>query len=474
MAQKRQAGTGRSGKSSDVTRRRFLQTTAVAAGTAWWVSGKAYGFQDSNSPNERLNFACVGVGGKGSGDSDDASKTGNVVAICDIDEDSLKKKGAQLKAGKKGDPKQYVDFRQMFAEMADEFDAVVVSTPDHCHATVAATALRAGKHVYCQKPLTWSIEEARVLRELFQQQKGNGVCTQMGNQGTGTDGLRSGVEMIRSGRLGEVKEVHVWTNRPIWPQGEGRPKDTADVPPGIHWDLFLGPAPERPYHPTAYHPFKWRGWLDFGTGALGDMACHTANMPVMGLSLFNPESVVAESSGIVENETYPANSKITFKFPERQGMDGKTYAACTMYWYDGGNKPDPSLLMGEPMKDSGMLIIGSEARLLEQDDYGDKWVTLPKDKQIERPEQSLPRIPKPEVQATPHFVEFASACRAGKPEVPMSNFDYATMLTETILWGNVALRSGETVKINPKTGEIISPSTANGLLGRKYREGWTL
>jgi predicted dehydrogenase len=295
----------------------------------------------------------------------------------------------------------------------------------------------------------------------------------MGNQGHSEEGLRLMQEWFNAGAIGEVREVHCWTNRPIWPQGEGRPKQVDEVPASLHWDLFLGPAPERPYNATAYHPFKWRGWLDFGTGALGDMACHTANMPVMALSLFNPESVVAESSGIVENETYPANSKITFQFPERQGMDGKTYPACTMYWYDGGRKPDPALLMGEEMKDSGMLVIGTEGRLLEKDDYGDNWVILPKDKKIAAPEQSLPRL-GPSEGITPHFAEFAGACRAGKPEVPLSNFDYATLLTETILWGNVAMRAGEQIKIDPKTGELVGPSSANQFIGRKYRDGWTL
>jgi predicted dehydrogenase len=468
MAQKRQAGNGQS-----VSRRRFMQTGAAAVGTAWWVSGKAYGLQDSKSPMERLNFACIGVGGKGSGEVDDASKTGVVVALCDIDESSLNKKAAQLKAAKKPEVKKFVDYREMFAEIPNDIDVVTVSTPDHSHAAATSHALKLGKSCYTQKPLTWSIEEARVLRDLFQQQKKNGVCTQMGNQGTADATLRAGVELLRSGVLGPISEVHVWTNRPIWPQGQGRPTETSEPPKSIHWDLFLGPAPERPYNATAYHPFKWRGWLDFGTGALGDMACHTANMPVMGLGLFNPESVVAESSGIVENETYPANSKITFQFPERQGMDGKTYPPCKLVWYDGGNKPDPSLLQGEKLSDSGSLCIGSEGSLFSPHDYGGYWKTLPNGKEFKKPEESLPRV-QTDVNATPHFVEFTQACRARKPEHAMSNFDYATHLTETILWGNVAMRAGTKVEIDPKTGQIKSPSSANQFLGRKYREGWTL
>ena len=467
MAETQQADNGHG-----ASRRQFLKTGAVAAGAAWWVSGKAYGLQDSNNKSERLNFACIGVDGKGASDSSDASKVANIVAICDIDERRLNKKASQPGFE---NAKKYVDFRVMLDELGDQIDGITVSTPDHTHAPAAALGLRMGKHVFCQKPLTWSIEEARVLRQLFQDQKGNGVCTQMGNQGTSDTRLREGVEMIRSGALGDITEVHVWTNRPIWPQGEGRPAATAEPPKGLHWDLFIGPAPMRPFNPTAYHPFKWRGWIDFGTGALGDMACHTANLPVMALNLFDPASVVAESSGVVEGETFPKNSKITFQFPERPGHDGKTLPACTLIWYDGGNKPDPALIMGEKMSDSGMLAIGPELRLYSPHDYGGAWTLLPKDKgaKVAQPEPSLPRAPQSENGANVHFVEFIQACRAGKFEIAKSNFDYATRLTETILWGNVALLANEKVEID-REGKITSPSTASRFLGREYREGWTL
>ena len=452
------------------SRRDFLKTSAVAAGTAWWVSGKAYGLQESSSPMEQLNFACIGVDGKGASDSTDASKVGKIVAICDIDERRLNRKGTQPGFT---DAKKFADFREMFEEMGDEIDAITVSTPDHTHAVAAALGLRKGKHVFCQKPLTWSIDESRVLRKLYHEQKPNGVCTQMGNQGTSMDGMRAGVEFLRSGALGDITEVHVWTNRPIWPQGEGRPKEESEVPPFLNWDLFIGPAPMRPYNATAYHPFKWRGWIDFGTGALGDMACHTANLPVFALNLFDPVSVVAESSGIVENETFPANSKITFQFPERDGADGKKLPPCKFVWYDGGQKPDAELLLGAPLENSGMLAIGKEGRLLSTNDYGESWITLPDDKEFKRPEASLPRAPKSENGAHPHFTEFALACRTRNPEFAMSNFDYATRLTETILWGNVALLAGSEVKIDAE-GNITSPGDASQYIGREYRDGWTL
>ncbi len=268
-------------------RRRFLQTTAVA-GVGYWVAGNARA-QESSSPNEKIRFACIGIGGKGSSDSGDAAKHGDIVAICDIDDQRLD--GATKRAGFEN-AKVYNDYRKMLDEMHDSIDAVTVSTPDHSHAPAAASAMKLGKACFCQKPLTHDIWEARRLGEIAAEQK---VATMMGNQGTAEPGLRKAAAMIQAGMLGTVKEVHVWTNRPIWAQGGARP-DPAPVPEGIHWDLFLGPAPERPYAP-GYHPFAWRGWWDFGTGALGDMACHTVNMPFMALNLRDPISVEAEYVG---------------------------------------------------------------------------------------------------------------------------------------------------------------------------------
>jgi len=402
---------------------------------------------------EKVNFACIGVGGKGSSDSDSAGRHGNVVALCDVDDNNLKRKSARFKAAK-----TFNDYRKMLDEMGDKIDAVTVSTPDHSHAPASALAIRMGKHCFTQKPLTWSVVEARTLRELAAKHK---VATQMGNQGTSNTGLREAVETVRAGAIGDVKEVHIWTNRPIWPQGTGRPKNTQPVPPHVHWDLFLGPAPERPYH-SAYHPFKWRGWLDFGTGALGDMACHTANMAVMAANLYDPVSIVAESSGIVENETYPKWSVITFQFPQRGELP-----PCTVKWYDGGKRPEPALLQGEKYASSGSLLVGDKGTLYSPNDYGAKYVLLPKKKFVDykKPEPTLPRSPG-------HFTEYAEACKGGP--AAMSNFDYAGRLTETILLGNVALRAGEEIKWDAKNLKVTNMPGANKYLGRDYREGWAL
>ncbi|MBL4884740.1 MAG: Gfo/Idh/MocA family oxidoreductase, partial [Planctomycetaceae bacterium] len=325
------------------TRRDFLKTSAGAAavGTAYWVANEPK-VALSDNPLEKINFACIGVEGKGSSDTDSAGRYGNVVALCDIDEARLNKKSTRYTGAEK-----FVDYREMLDAMGDKIDAVTVSTPDHSHAPASAAAIKLGKHCFTQKPLTWSVQEARYLRDLANKHE---VATQMGNQGTSHDGLREGVEVLRDGAIGDVKEVHVWTNRPVWPQGEGRPQGTVAIPDGLHWDLFLGPAEERPYNP-AYLPFKWRGWLDFGTGALGDMACHTANMVVMALELFDPLSVVAEHTGIVDNETYPKSSTITFQF-------GKTDSRgpVKMVWYDGGRKPSLDLTHGEKLSNSGSLV----------------------------------------------------------------------------------------------------------------------
>jgi predicted dehydrogenase len=433
------------------TRREFIQQSA-ALGTAWWVAARP-AWADSKSPIERLNFACIGVDGKGSSDSNDAGSHGNIVAICDIDERGLAKKAARFPMARK-----FVDYREMLTEMEKEIDAVTVSTPDHSHAPASVMAMKMGKHCHCQKPLTWSVQEARLMRETAEKM---GVATQMGNQGTAENGLREAVEIVRSGGIGTVTEVHVWTNRPVWPQGEGRPKDTPEVPSNVHWDLFLGPAPYRPYHP-AYHPFKWRGWIDFGTGALGDMACHTANMAVMALDLFDPVSIVAESSGIVENETFPKSSKIVFEFPER-GERGPV----KMVWYDGGNLPPAELAPGQELPSSGSLLVGSEGTLYSPNDYGAKFFLLPEEKfaDYKRPEPTLPRSPG-------HFTEFANACKGG--EAAMSNFNYAARLTETILLGNVAMRAGQKIEWDAEKQLVTNLPDANHYLGREYREGWTL
>ncbi|MBM4075624.1 MAG: Gfo/Idh/MocA family oxidoreductase, partial [Planctomycetes bacterium] len=303
------------------SRRQFIQqSSAIAAGC--WVGASSQGWTQDKSANSAIRFACIGVEGKGSSDRDDAGRHGDIVALCDIDEDRLEKAALRFPKAKK-----YVDYRVMLDEMGSSIDAVTVSTPDHSHAPAAIRAMKMGKHCFCQKPLTYTVAEARLMREVAAEKK---LCTQMGNQGTAANGLREAVEIIRNGDVGAVTEVHIWTNRPIWPQGGGRPTEMEEIPKNIHWDLFLGPAKFRPYH-SSYQPFKWRGWLDFGTGALGDMACHTMNMAVMALQLFNPISVEAnpdpEWMGEARSESYPKNCTIKYEFAARGN-----FGPCTLYW----------------------------------------------------------------------------------------------------------------------------------------------
>lgn len=438
------------------TRREFMQQS-TALGVAWWVGSHwAPAFADSKSAVERLNFACIGVQGKGSSDTDAAGANGNVIALCDIDDRRLNKKALEFP-----DARKYNDYRVMLDELRSEIDAVTVSTPDHTHAPASAMAMRMGKHCFCQKPLTWSVYEARRLRQLAEE---FGVQTQMGNQGTADSGFRESVEVVQSGVIGDVREVHVWTNRPKWPQGTGRPEIKSSAPAHVHWNLFLGPAPERLYN-AGYHPFAWRGWLDFGTGALGDMACHTANMAVMALDLFDPQSVVAESAGIVENETFPKWSVIEFEFGPRGERP-----ATKLIWYDGGRTPPRDLLEGEEMADSGLLLVGDEGKFYSANDYGAAYVLLPKEKfaDYKPPEPTLPRIGGKDA----HFPEFAAACRGGSPG--MSNFDYAARLTETILLGNLALRAGRRIEWDAQNMLVTNVPEVNQYLHREYREGWTL
>jgi len=458
-------------------RRRFIQTTA-AVGTGYWVAG-GVSPRESRAAIDEVSFACIGVGGKGSSDSDDAGRNGNVVAICDVDDRNLGNA-----AIKWPDAKKYNDYRKMLEQMGKSIDAVTVSIPDHSHAPAAALSLKMGKATFTQKPLTKSIHEARVLGEMAAAAK---VATQMGNQGTANSTLRRSAALIQAGAIGKVTEVHVWTNRPVWPQGLGQPTDTPPIPPYLKWDLFLGPAPERPYHP-AYHPFKWRGWWDFGTGALGDMACHTLNMSFMALNLRDPTSVVAETTGH-NKETYPASSQIVFEFPKIGDRD-----AVKMIWYDGGNKPPAELLptreqmVGEDGKpliaednqyrnvlNTGALVVGDKGSLLSPADYGSDSRHTGIWADGEYRVQTGIKDPDVEFDVSPgHFKEWVAAIKSGGQSV--SNFpNYAGPLTETILLGNLAVwADGKKIEWDAKNLVATNAPEVAHIVKPEYRDGYTL
>ncbi|MEM9826688.1 MAG: gfo/Idh/MocA family oxidoreductase, partial [Planctomycetota bacterium] len=346
-------------------------------------------------------------------------------------------------------------------------------------------AMSMGKHVYCQKPLTWSIGEARMMREVA---KSSGVVTQMGNQGNSQDGSREAVEVIQSGALGECTEVHVWTNRPVWPQGLSRPAGEDPVPSDFNWDAWIGPAPMRPFKRGFYHSFKWRGWIDFGTGALGDMACHTTNMPVMALQLWDPVAVTAvKNPGIYEGETFPGSSTLMFEFPERGGLP-----ACKFYWYDGGNLPGDDVIKRLPkafqarienqkknpnQKTSGAIVLGSEGALFSANDYAATYTLLPveKYKDFKLPAQTLPRIPYKGSMDLRQKLEFVRTIQGEYEPGTFSNFEYAGRLTETILVGNLALRAGEGQRIEWDAEKLRSPNIdeVNQFVDREARKGWS-
>ena len=426
-----------------LTRRTFLAGTGAALTGLAVGPAIAQGMAPRLSPMDRLNIAGIGVGGQGHGDLNSMSQE-NIVALCDVDE---QRAGASF--NRWPDARRFSDFRRMLDEMANEIDAVVVSTPDHTHAVAALAAMQLGKHVYVQKPLTHSIEEARALRDAAHKY---GVVTQMGNQGMGGDGVREACESIWGGALGDVHTVHLWTDRPVgwWEQGIDRPEDTPSIPDYLDWDLWLGPAPERPYHP-AYHPFAWRGWFDFGTGALGDIGAHQ-NAFFMAMRPGSPTSVeVVRQEGMTE-ETFPNSSVIRYEFPAREGM-----VPFTAYWYDGGEKPSledlPEGFSADVLEaDGGTIFVGTEGTRPGQVREG-----------YENPPEVLPRSPG-------HYQEFIQACKGGP--MPWSNFDYAAPVTETVLLGNVALRAGE--KIEWDGEKVTNIDGANEYLHREYRDGWSL
>lgn len=436
------------------SRRQLLQA-GVATGIGFLTAGGVKA-QESKSPNEQIAMAAVGVGGKGSSDSRNADKNGRMIAICDVDDQRL-----DAARTKYPDAKRYHDFRLMFEEMGDKIDAVTVSTPDHSHAAAAVMAMKMGIHCYTQKPLTHSIAEARVMAEVAREK---GVATQMGNQGTSASGLRRAAARIRAGAIGKVSEAHVWTNRPTWPQGNAR-APAEPCPKHIHWDLWIGPAPFRPYAKN-YHPSSWRAWWDFGTGALGDMACHTMNMPYMALDLKDPVSVQAQTSGHT-GDSYPKWSVITYEFPatDKRGP-------IKLVWYDGGKRPGRDIL-GERVTDKkferGCAIIGDKGKVFSPGDYGSR-VMLEGD--VDGSEVEFEKSPG-------HFREWIDAIRGGKPA--RSNFpDYAGGLTETVLLGNLAVwvakepGLGEKVLWDARNLKSTNIEGLEGIINHKYREGYSL
>lgn len=451
-------------------RRHFLKTTA-AIGIGAWIVGPDSSAAE-RSANEQLDIACIGVGGKGSSDTDNAGSHGNVVAICDIDDNHLAAKSQKFPKARK-----FNDFRRLLEDMERQIDAVTVSTPDHTHAAASMMAIKLGKHVYTQKPLTFSVYEARALREAA---KKYGVCTQMGTQGSALDGFRTSLEVLRTGAIGPVNEVHVWTDRcgKFWKQAPdivARPDDKPAVPPHVHWDLFLGPAPERPYHP-AYHPFAWRGWRDFGTGALGDMACHLANLPFMALKLGYPTSIASENSE-VNPETFQQWATITFEFPSRESMP-----PVKLVWWEGirnggRNLPPQELFHGQERPDNGLLCIGAKGTLFTSHAQGGGYKLLPAQnfEGYKEPEKFLPRLGGTDANADDNQKkEWIAACKAEKPAMALCNFEHAGLLTEAVLLGNVALRAGKKIEWDGPNMKVVNVPEANAFLQREYRKGWTL
>ena len=421
-------------KKNSISRRKFIGNVATAAAgftilPSYVVSGLGY-----RMPSDKLNIAGIGVGGVGGTNVNNCASE-NIVALCDVDWDYASKL-----FNKYPDAKKYKDYRKMFDEMGDKIDAVIVATPDHTHALITAAAMRMGKHVYTQKPLTHTVYESRMLRKLANETK---VATQMGNQGNSGDGIRQTCEWIWDGAIGEITEVHAWTNRPIWPQGLERPTESFDIPGTLDWDLFIGPATYRPYHPS-YTPWNWRAWWDFGTGALGDMACHIVDPAFWALKLGHP-SYIYGSSTQVNTESAPHAEIVHYEFPDRGSVGKIKLPPVKLTWYDGGLLPPrpEELKDGQIMGDGsgGVLFVGTKGKLMTGC-YGRNPILLPEELNNDyvRPEPRIPRIAN--AMEGGHEADWIRACK----EDPFnrietsSNFNYSGPLNEMVVMGNLAVR----------------------------------
>jgi predicted dehydrogenase len=446
-------------RSTEQFNRRQAIAAGAAAATLTIVPRHVLGGAGQTPPSEKLNIAGVGVGGMGSGDIRSLGSepiAQNIVALCDADQNALDRNVKQFPKAK-----IYTDFRKML-ETQKDIDAVAVATPDHLHAAVCMMAIKMGKHVHCQKPLTRSVYEARAIGQAAKEAK---VATQMGNFGHASEGARLISEFIWSGAIGTVREVHAGSNRypPISPRGVPRPKEMPPVPATLDWDLWVGPSPMRPYHPC-YHPFSWRGWWDFGTGCLGDIGCHQFSAAFKALKLGHPTSVEACSSNHqcppeIAGETAPVSSITRWQFPAQGDR-----AAVTVTWWDGGLKPPrPDELEADRSFGEGdwLLIVGDKGKMLDH-----RIIPDAKAREIGRPPRVLPRSPG-------HYQEWIQACKGGPPAG--SNFvDHAAHLTEVVMLGNIAIRSKQKLLWDGQNLRFTNSDEANKLIHPPYRSGWTL
>jgi predicted dehydrogenase len=449
------------------SRRKFLGASATAAAGLMVVPRHVVGAtQKKKAPSDTLNIACVGVGGMGFSDTRGV-RSENIVALCDVDDEMVANliRSADLEPAEKAmyeKATKYRDFRRML-EKEKGIDAITVTTPDHNHAVIAMAAIKLGKHVYVQKPLTHTIKEARLLAKAAKEAK---VVTQMGNQGHSKEGARLICEWIWDGAIGNVFEVHCWTDRPIWPQGVDAPMEIPSVPSTLDWDVWLGPAPFRPYHP-AYHPFKWRGLWDFGTGALGDMGAHIMDQPFWALKLRSPISVQA-SSTVFTKDYAPRAEVVTYEFAAREGM-----GPLTLTWWDGGLMPprpaelEPGRMMGD---EGGGCLFRGDKGLLMCGTYGENPRLIPETRmqEYQRPEKTILRSPGIRE-------EWIEAIKKGTKST--TDFAYSGPLTETMLLANVAVRlKDKNMKLlwDGEKMEFTNLPEANELLHFEYRPGWSL
>jgi len=448
-----------------VSRRELLPAAGLTIVPRRVLGGAAY-----QAPSDTLNLAGVGIGGMGANYLK-SLESQNIVALCDVDHTYAAATFARYPRAK-----QYKDFRRML-EKEKSIDGIVIGTPDHSHAVIAMAAIQAGKHVYCAKPLTRTIHEARALAKAAREA---GVATQMSVQSCSSDAACSTVEWVQSGVIGKVRQVHVWTNRPIWPQAVARPKSQPAAPANLDWDLWVGPAPYRPYHP-AYHPWIWRGWFDFGTGAMGDMGCHTLHVIVKALQLGPPRSVSATSSVVIrgyrvrkdgENvarpkpvefpETFPHASIITWSFPAR-----KRLPPVQVTWYDGGLKPPrpPELEAGRSLGRGGILFIGDKGTILSGFTGGPRLLPESRNARFHPPRKRIPR-------SIGHYREWIEASKGGPPA--NCEFGFGSFLTEIALLGNLAVRTGKYLEWDSGEMKITNDAGANWFLQEPYRSGWSL